>query len=305
VARTSGLALVVALAVLGGGPASHAVTYKPYYEGLPDYDARSPFRPIDGPLSADLAVALRAARIAATPCPAVSLGEYFEPLAGNVCQPADAARIKRLLARAAPSLVPDRLALWLTDLEADGEPELVLMYSIPPADRPATTDFDPYTAFWLLHRAGPRYAVTHFGIFLAGRVHAVASFGPDRTRKVVFVRHVSCTECHPWVYLTAAGFDGRGGGSFFEFTYSKDHAGWAPQIEYELPGMGHSTDAAVETRIPRAASSGAPHLIQHFALHEGGSEWWIFRCRSRRCDYERHDALSARYAAHWRAAGRL
>jgi hypothetical protein len=107
------------------------------------------------------------------------------------------------------------------------------------------------------------------------------------------------------VYLTAVDFLHPPSGAFFEFTYAKDHKEFSPRIEYVVPGMGHSVDADVETRIPKG--NAGQHLMQHFLLKDGEPEWWIFSCnRDLKCDYELHlGSLSSRYEAAWAEADRL
>jgi hypothetical protein len=129
------------------------------------------------------------------------------------------------------------------------------------------------------------------------------AFGQVDKRQIVFVRHSSCTECHPWVYLTAVDFF-RPNGAAFEFTYDEDHKSFKYDIEYVLPGMGHSVDAKVETRaLP--ATPGGPHLMQEFRLDNGKTEWWVFRCANLKCDYEMHDELPSKYRASWRSGRKL
>ena len=144
------------------------------------------------------------------------------------------------------------------------------------------------------------------GPFLAGTLHAIKPFGPSVTNRMVFVRHQSCIECEPWIYVTVIDFSKVPNGAAFEFTYSRDHTAFVQTIEYELPGMGHSIDAEVETRIPPVFDVKGPHLIQHFKLEEGGHEWWVFTCKGLQCDYEMYlDQLPKQYEALWNKAERL
>jgi hypothetical protein len=48
------------------------------------------------------------------------------------------------------------------------------------------------------------------------------------------------------------------------FTYDSDHKDYDETIEYELPGMGHSVEANVETRVPKSVTASVPDLIQVF-----------------------------------------
>jgi hypothetical protein len=110
----------------------------------------------------------------------------------------------------------------------------------------------------------------------------VQLFGPV-SRKAAFIRVFSCTERHPWVYLVACDFVPEPDGAAYEFSYAAEGVeSWQAQIEYELPGMGHSIDAKVETRLPGQTISG-PHLLQYFDVEDGEDEWWSFRCEALRC----------------------
>ena len=76
-------------------------------------------------------------------------------------------------------------------------------------------------------------------------------------------------------------------GAAFEVSYGADtDEAWQPEIEYLLPGMGHSIDAKVETRLPAQRESSGPHLLQHFKVEGGEDEWWSFTCRDQRCKSE-------------------
>ena len=72
-------------------------------------------------------------------------------------------------------------------------------------------------------------------------------------------------------------------GAGYEFSYVIDgDDAWQPEIEYWLPGMGHSIEAKVETRLPKPTASG-PHLLQYFDVEDGEDEWWSFSCTGLRC----------------------
>jgi hypothetical protein len=122
---------------------------------------------------------------------------------------------------------------------------------------------------------------------------------------MAFVRHQSCTECHPWVYVTIVDFFRHPNGAAFEFTYAEDHKSFKYEIEYVLPGSGHSVDAKVETRVLATTKEG-PHLMQQFRLDEGKTEWWVFRCEDLKCDYEMYaDKLPSKYRPLWQRGMKL
>jgi hypothetical protein len=263
---------------------SSAVIYKKYYEGLPDYEKNSPFTSNDPGLHSQLESVIKAAAVTEKACAAVPINDFYA-LDSNVCKASDSVKIKGILGKIAPSLDPKNLALWKADLDSDGLPELLVGYL---TNLKETEDYsDPYFTLWLLKKNGKIYKVVHVGPFLAGRLHAIKSFGPFRKHKTVFVKFLSCTECHPWVYLLAVNFSASQDGSPFEFTYNKDHKSWGPTLEYELPGMGHSVDAEVETRIPSSSGPAGPHLLQKFTMkNDGTTEWWAFTCKGLKCDHK-------------------
>ena len=283
--KLAGPLLLGCALVMFSGVASSKVIYKKYYEGLPDYEKNSPFKSDDPELHAQLASAVKSAVTTDKGCPAVLVGQYFPGLDSNVCKATDSDKIKRILGKIAPSLDLKRIALWKTDLDSDNEPELLVGYLTLLKQ---TEDYsDPYFILWLMKTEESVYKVTHVGPFLAGRLHAIRPFGPFKKQKTVFVKFLSCTECHAIVYLLAVNFGASKDGSPFEFTYSEDHKSWAPTIEYELPGMGHTVDADVETRIPSSAGPTSPHLLQKFTMKDDGTtEWWAFACKDLKCDHK-------------------
>jgi hypothetical protein len=220
----------------------------------------------------------------------------------------------------APSLDASRLTFRKVDLDGDGEPELLVeyidlvqsRYRKQEQGRLSDESFMgpegvtiPYLSMWLLRFDGTVYRPTHVGPFLVGQVWAQAPFGQRKDRAMLFVRHESCTECHPSVYLSVVDFLREPNGALFEFTYATDHKDFDNTIEYVLPGMGHSVDAKVETRVLPASSEG-PHLLQQFLMDDGKVEWWIFRCDDLKCDYEMFlGALPSRYRPSWQAGRKL
>jgi hypothetical protein len=291
------------LAVFSSVPSS-AVIYKKYYEGLPDYEKNSPFTSNDPGLHSQLESVLKAAAVTEKACAAVPINDFYA-LDSNVCKASDTIKIKSVLGKIAPALDPKNLALWKADLDSDGQPELLVGYL---TNLKETEEYsDPYFTLWFLKKNGKIYKVVHVGPFLQGRLHTIRSFGPFRKDKTVFVKFLSCTECEPSVYLLAVNFGASKDGSPFEFTYSEDHKSWGPTLEYELPGMGHTVDAEVETRIPSSIGPTAPHLIQKFNIEAGKTiEWWVFTCTGLRCDYKMTTGqLPAEYKIYWDKAEKL
>jgi hypothetical protein len=283
----------------GGG-----VRYKPYYEGIPDYEAITVFRA--GPVNThtQLRALLKTAQVSSNLCVRASVKATVVPLQqlrSNVCDSSAYSGIKALIAELAPSLDIRRWTFRKVDLDADGEPEVMVEYVDLVGDANVK---DPYLSLWHLRLDGGLYRSTYAGPFLVGSIHAQMTFGQAGGRQAVFVRHSSCTECHPWVYLTVVDFFPRPSGTAFQFTYDEEHKTFNYQIEYALPGMGHSVDATVETRA-LAASPAGPHLMQQFHLDDGKMEWWVFHCEKFKCDYELYDALPPKYRRAWQRGKKL
>jgi hypothetical protein len=185
-----------------------------------------------------------------------------------------------LLKAMAHGLPPGQFSkLWLADLDRDNVDELIAQY-----DTAANTSSDRYAAFFVFRWKDTQCVVTSASWFLEGSLQAIADFGPTTT-KAVFLSFASCTECEPWIYLLA--FDPLVSplGAAFDVSYDPDEVqgSWTPEIEYELPGMGHSIDAEVETRIPERPGPGGPHLLQYFKVEGGEDEWWTFTCVDHKC----------------------
>lgn len=250
------------------------VRYKQYYDGLPDLDKLSPFAGHENAQASQLRVLLLK--------PTLSLCDQHQQaaqIAGvqELCGSL-ASDIHVLLAKMSKGLPSGRFSrLWLTELEPGQDRTLIAQYDVQHSAPP-----DRYAAFFVFQWRNDRYRVRYANWFLEGSLHAVRPFGPAN-RRIVFIRVLSCTECHPWVYLVALDFLSEPYETSYEFNYTSDNAeGWGPQIEYVLPGMGHSIDAKVETRLPEQSSSGQ-HLLQYFDVENGEDEWWSFSCQGLRC----------------------
>jgi len=287
-----------------GQPSRPEVRHKPYYQGIPDYEHMTVFGAEPSSAHTELRARLRQASVSGNLCGRGAVKATVVParqLRTNICDPAAYSAIKTLIAKLAPSLDGRRWTFRKVDLDRDGEPELLVEH----VDLIGDADVkDPYLSLWHLRYNGAIYVPTYAGPFLVGSIHAHLPFGQSGDRDVVFVRHSSCTECHPWIYLTVVDFLPRPSGAAFEFSYDHDHKVFQDTIEYVLPGMGHSVDAKVETRALPATSAG-PHLMQQFRLDDGKTEWWIFRCEQLKCDHEQFDKLPGKYWPAWQAGKKL
>ena len=202
----------------------------------------------------------------------------------------------------APTLDQKTTTLWKSDLDGDGDPDILVGH----VDISADEHFRyPYLSVWRLAFQQGRYEAQFGGSFLAGEIHSIRSFGHDTKSNMVFVKHYSCLECEPWTYLTILDFSHTS--KAFQFTYATDHKEYGDTLEYKLPGMGHSVDADVETRIPKAHNLNSPDLIQTFRfVDEKKVEWWVFSCTEGRCDYELYEGeLPRKYRLFWASADKL
>ena len=220
-------------------------------------------------------------------------------------------KVKEIVCGMVPALKQGNLAFWKTDLEADGEPELIVEYDLPYRDDPSI-DFDYHYLNVVVFRwNSENYDSYYAGPFLFGEIHDVTRFG-SFAEKALIIRHQSCFECEPLIYLSVFCLDKVARDLVpFEFDYSKDHTGHDITIEYSLPGMGHSIDASTDTRIPDDHGLGSPSLIQHYIMLNCGAkshepdEWWVFKCNGFRCDCEMTDELPSKYTVAWTKAHRL
>lgn len=278
-------------------PYASAVKFKEYYQGLPNFEKLRPFSETNALLQKELKNALSKILISEQMCPKESQGHIPSGMV-KVCKSADHSLLSSIISKMAPSLKPNYFTFWIA--QADKERDLIVGYTVHDP-----TYNDPYFSIWLLRWMGSRYKIHYAGHFLGGDLHAIRTFGP-RGAKTIFIRFQSCTECHPWIYLIGLDFSIDPDGRAFQFTYSEDRSSWRPEIEYVLPGKGHSIDATVETRIPKVVSKEIPHLIQNFKIEGGGEEWWIFNCAEYKCDFELYTkGLPPKYQKIWRDAEKL
>jgi hypothetical protein len=248
---------------------------KDYGTGLPDLDKNPPFSSHSPAQAQELwELASKGKRIARSR----SKGQSEAAGAREICGVTAQKGRKQLKGMAHGLPKGGFTCLWAVDLDGDGKPELLAEY-----DAVTPEAGDRYAAFFSFRWRDTDIETTSASWFLEGSLHAVQAFGPTRTKKV-FVRHLSCTECEPWVYLTALDFLVPPNGSAFQFRYDlEDEESWGSGIEYVLPGMGHSIESKVETRLPYPRNPSSPHLLQYFQVEEGVDEWWSFSCRQLKC----------------------
>lgn len=294
----------LSLTMLAGVPPAGTVKFKQYYEGLPDLEASPPFARHSKTQAVALRSLLGLAGKAPSTCPAHGAAPSSE---GNeICGPA-ADRLRSAVQGMAPGLTATGwTGLWTADLDRDGEPELIAGYQVP--DRQGE---DRYFAFFVLRWTGDDYRIASASWFLEGSIHAIRRFDAGSGEAKVVVRLLSCTMCEPFVYLVIADFGDSADGSVFELSYApealNDSESWSANVEYELPGMGHSIEADVETRVLEGAGPANPQLMQYYHVKDGGpDEWWSFRCAGLRCAPEvLKGKPSEAFLTLWRRAKRI
>ena len=303
--RRTYLPLIVIGAMLSAS-VCHALEFKNPYQGAQDYEKDSPFLQ-DVPEKAHLVLRsiMLQAKTSSKGCVWAKVkNKVFEKTythRGNICGAGQIARLRAAIAPLAPKLAPGAIAAWKTDLDGDREPELIITY------HHTAEDNYPFLTLWTLKFTEGKYHPTYIGPFLDGVLRVIRSF-PDGGSPKLFVRHQSCYECCPWVYISIIDpLFGRDG-AFYLFNYTDQEDGFSEQFEFVLPGEGHSVEAKVETRIPKTPPTEGPHLMQKFRLTETGeTEWWMFRCEGFRCGSHMVKARKLDPDLHriWTKAGRL
>jgi len=281
-----------------------AVQYVDYYKGLPNYDEQPAFIKDNQKAAYALHAALAKVNVSSRQCKVGVVNVWKDwklALKSNICDARTFKALRGLVSQLAPGLRSDRTTLWLTDLGANSNPDLIVGHI------DLSQDQYPHLSLWRLRLENGAFKALYAGPFLDGEIYAVRPFGANPKRKIVFVKHVSCIECEPITYLTGIDFDADNDARPFAFTYSEAHGGFESTIEYALPGMGHTVDAKVETRTLPPSVNG-PHLLQFFKMDkgEGPDEWWAFTCKDYRCDYEMYKkAPPAKFFGLWKRAKRL
>jgi hypothetical protein len=274
--------------------------------GIPDYAHKSPFKatsPVAEMFERQFALAVASLK----PCKVGEVGVADlgkSPLFTNICDNAQSNALRKLIHELAPDLTFATTTIWKTAVNSSGEADVLVTH----VDISAEQDFHyPYLSLWRVHFKDGRLHAQFGGSFLAGEIHAIRPFGHEGKTNMVFVKHLSCIECEPWVYLTIIDFT-RQIAKPVKFTYEADHKDYDDTIEYQLPGMGHSVDATVETRIPKSDVGQLADLIQTFRYTEEEKkiEWWVFSCNNEQCDYRMFNgALPQKYRSSWASADKL
>lgn len=273
--------------------------------GIPDYAHKSPFN-----ANASVAEMLkRQLALVGTSSKRCKVGEVDvadlgkTPLFANICDKSQSDALRKLIPELAPDLTFATTSVWKAPVTSSGEGDVLITH----IDISTEENFHyPYLSLWRVNFKDGRVVAQFGGSFLAGEIHAIRPFGHEYKTSKVFIKHLSCIECEPWVYLTIVDFSGETA-TPVKFTYAENHKDYDDTIEYELPGMGHSIDAKVETRIPKCDSGQLADLIQTFRYtEEDKTEWWVFSCRNRQCDYRMFSgALPQAYRSCWASADKL
>ncbi len=264
--------------------AAYAAAPQELYKGLPDYDKHPAFTISAADAHNGLRRQILGISPAASDCKMTTVKAPLidtVDLWSNVCDAGTYTSVRQSIHKLAPGLIFNNITFWITDLDGDKEPDLIAGHLDVSEDKEWPY---PYLSLWRLKFENGKYTAVHAGPFLMGNVHSIRPFGNIVDRKTVFVRHYSCMECEPLTYLTPVDFDAPNRSRAYEFTYSEGHQNFSPELEYELPGMGHTVDAAVQTRTLPPSKDG-PHLLQFFDIQDQLDEWWSFTCSNYRCDY--------------------
>jgi hypothetical protein len=287
-----------------GAETADRIAYFEPNRGLPDYEHKSPFTANSG-VYETLRRQLAEATASAAPCKvgAVNVPDLGKtPLFSNLCDKAQSDALRKLVAELAPGLTFATTAVWKVAVTPNGEPQPLITH----VDISTDEHFHyPYLSIWRLELKNGQWNAQFAGTFLSGEIHAIRPFGHENSSNKVFVKYLSCIECEPWVYLSVLDFSQQSARPF-KFTYDSDHKEYGEAIEYELPGMGHSVEADVETRVPKDDAS-ASDLIQTFRYREEKKvEWWVFSCERGQCDYQLfYGALPEKYRRSWTSAHKL
>jgi hypothetical protein len=295
VVRTLQIVIVILFMLHGSANAKIRYAVEEAYNSLPDYDKNTPFTQTDKIQHSKLEERLNHTKPSSKECKAGSVLVWKAPkyqgdtsgedwnvnLSTNICESEKLINIKKLIVKLAPTLSIDNMTAWLYDIDGDGKHDLIIGYINVSKGQSRY----PYLSLWRLKLEQGLYKPYYAGPFLNGTFHAIRPFASNSKNKTIFVKHASCIECEPTIFLTALDFSASSDVRAYEFTYSEKHEGFNPTIEYELPGMGHTVDAKVETRILPSSDAG-PHLLQFFDMEEGSDEWWAFTCKDYHCDFQ-------------------
>jgi hypothetical protein len=299
------------------GPVNAEIRYavEEAFNSLPNYDRNTPFTETDRAQHAKLGQAITGVKPLNKECKAGSVlvrkapqypgdasgKDWRVDLSSNICDVMKLNNIKRLIVSLAPTLSVDNLTAWLFDVDGDQKKDLIVGYIDVSRDESKY----PYLSLWRLKLERGVYKPYYAGPFLNGTVHTTLRFGNKPANLKVFVKHVSCIECEPTIFLTALDFNGESDVRAYEFSYDEKHEGFDSTIEYELPGMGHTVDAKVETRVLPPSEAG-PHLLQFFDMDEGPDEWWAFACKEYKCDFQLYKGTAPNnFKQLWNKARRL
>lgn len=168
---------------------------------------------------------------------------------------------------------------------------------------------DPYSYFWYLKQERDSYTVLSIDHVLKGDIVSTSRM-QGRKNTAFYIRSQSCTECHPWIYLAAFALEeSRPELMQWKFSYSneKKKMDYVSELEYELPGLGHSVEAKVETRVIEQSFGTEPRIVQRFyEMDDGGEEWWDFKCVADKCDsVVRKGELPGYLRAAWESGKKL
>lgn len=291
--------------VITGITSAEVIYFKPY-DGVPNYKEFSPFQLEESKIESLIKHTASLSNDKECSVAEISAEHAKYTLKSNVCKKSDFDKATALIQSVAPKLIKNNITFWLHNIDKDIENELIIGY----VDISNSEHFKyPYFSLWSLNKKQGKYETSFLGTYLNGSLLGINNFSQGVTT-TAFVKYVSCIECEPWVYLTlidlsvtsSAKSEGFGKTNKYWFTYDSTHDVYSESMEYALPGHGHSTDADVETRLPKKNKHGID-AIQNFKLKDGGNEWWYFSCKKKICDYVLYKGdMPNKYAEIWDGA---
>lgn len=161
----------------------------------------------------------------------------------------------------------------------------------------------PYLSIWSINQSEKGTHIQFGGTYLNGEYFGSNFFGEHTDRPTTFLMYHNCIECESIEYIAAIDFSDKSRkyeADIYKFNYSLKGKDYQYDIEYYLPGMGHTVSADTWTKILPASKTG-PHILQKFYLVDDKKiEWWIFTCKKYKCDNQFYtNKLPKKYQKLW------
>jgi hypothetical protein len=228
-----------------------------------------------------------------------SITEYRSNVESGV-----AGRIKNVILQMAPVFSRTRygLAFYKSDLDTDGEPELVIACRERVGDpydyNGVMIGEDSYLHMFVFRWTGSSYRKDVYGIYLSGEIVAIRPF-VDEKKKCIFLKWDSCNYCGATTFLGIVGScTDYTQPCIYKFDFTKEYDGIHNYIHIEY---GEDPEPKVITKIPVPERAKDASVLQEFSYehlrksYENNSdrlkqvdddEYWIFRCKGLDCGAE-------------------